>query len=271
MCLPLDNLPKKLNNSYKKKRNNSSAIKKLYGNMRIIPTIEIKEGKCVSLTNGDFSTHKVYNENPIEVARELEGAGMQYLHLVDLDGAKANHIVNYKIIEQITSKTHLKIDFVGGLKSNEDLHIAFNSGAKQISGEHIAINDPETFEGWLSKYGGIKIMLEANCNNEKFAGNGLQEESDSDIIPFIRSYTNKGIKYVICTDLVIDEAIEGASFELYKRILQESKDIKLIASGNVVSSLDDINVLEDLGCEGAIIGNALYEGKIRLRDLETYS
>lgn len=238
--------------------------------MRIIPAIDILDGKCVRLTKGDYSTKKIYNENPIEVAKEFEAAGMQYLHLVDLDGAKANHIVNYKVLEQITSKTTLKIDFGGGLKTDEDLHIAFNSGAKQITGGSIAVKDPEVFQGWLSKYGGIKIMLGADCINEKIAINGWQEESGMNVIPFIQSYENKGIKYVICTDIAKDGMLEGPSFDLYKRILNESRDIRLIASGGV-TSLEDLNVLEDLGCEGAIIGKALYEGHIRLRDLEIYS
>ncbi len=238
--------------------------------MRIIPAIDIMDGKCVRLTKGDYGTKKIYNESPVEVAKEFEAAGMKYLHLVDLDGAKAKHIVNYKVLEQITSKTNLKIDFGGGLKTDEDLHIAFNSGAKQITGGSIAVKDPNIFEGWLSKYGGIKIMLGADCINEKIAVSGWQEESDLNVIPFIKSYENKGIKYVICTDIAKDGMLEGPSFELYQRILNESRDIKLIASGGV-TSIDDINRLEDMGCEGAIIGKAIYEGHIRLRDLETYS
>ncbi len=238
--------------------------------MRIIPAIDIMDGKCVRLTKGDYGTKKIYNESPVEVAKEFEASGMKYLHLVDLDGAKAKHIVNYKVLEQITSKTNLKIDFGGGLKTDEDLHIAFNSGAKQITGGSIAVKDPNIFEGWLSKYGGIKIMLGADCINEKIAVSGWQEESDLNVIPFIKSYENKGIKYVICTDIAKDGMLEGPSFELYQRILNESRDIKLIASGGV-TSIDDINRLEDMGCEGAIIGKAIYEGHIRLRDLETYS
>jgi phosphoribosylformimino-5-aminoimidazole carboxamide ribotide isomerase len=238
--------------------------------MRIIPAIDIIDGKCVRLTKGDYNTKKIYNENPIEVAKEFEGAGIRYLHLVDLDGAKAKHIVNYKVLEQITSKTNLKIDFGGGLKTDEDLHIAFNSGAKQITGGSIAVKDPETFEGWINKYGGIKIILGADCNNEKIAVSGWQEESDMDVLPFIKSYEDKGIKYVICTDIAKDGMLEGPSFDLYKRILDTSENIKLIASGGV-TSIDDINALEDLGCEGAIIGKALYEGRILLRDLEMYS
>jgi phosphoribosylformimino-5-aminoimidazole carboxamide ribotide isomerase len=238
--------------------------------MRIIPAIDIIEGKCVRLTNGDYSTKKIYNENPLEVAKAFEGIGIQYLHLVDLDGAKAKHIVNYKVLEQIASKTTLKIDFGGGLKSDEDLHIAFNSGAKQITGGSIAIKNPKTFEKWLSKYGAVKIILGADCKNEKIAVSGWQEESDIDVIPLIKSYENKGLKYVICTDIAKDGMLEGPSFDLYKRILKESRDIKLIASGGV-ASIDDLNALEDIGCEGAIIGKAIYEGHIRLSDLETYS
>jgi phosphoribosylformimino-5-aminoimidazole carboxamide ribotide isomerase len=238
--------------------------------MRIIPAIDIIDGKCVRLTRGDYNTKKVYNENPIEVAKAFEGAGIQYLHLVDLDGAKAKHIVNYKVLEQITSKTTLKIDFGGGLKSDEDLHIAFNSGAKQITGGSIAIKNPKIFEGWITKYGGTKIILGADAQNEKIAVNGWQEESEMNVIPFIQSYETKGVKYVICTDIAKDGMLEGPSFELYKRILNESKDIRLIASGGV-TSIDDINQLEDLGCEGAIVGKAIYEGHIKLRDLETYS
>jgi phosphoribosylformimino-5-aminoimidazole carboxamide ribotide isomerase len=238
-------------------------------NMRIIPAIDIIDGKCVRLTKGDYNTKKVYNENPLEVAKEFEGAGIKYLHLVDLDGAKAQHVVNYKILEQITSKTRLKIDFGGGLKTNEDLHIAFNSGAKQITGGSIAVKNPEMFEGWINKYGGVKIILGADCNNEKIAVSGWQEESNMEVIPFIKGYEDKGIKYVICTDIAKDGMLEGPSFDLYKRILNESKDIRLIASGGV-TSIDDINRLEDLGCEAAIIGKALYEGHIKLKDLEAH-
>lgn len=237
--------------------------------MRVIPAIDIIDGKCVRLTKGDYNTKKVYNENPIEVAKAFEGAGIQYLHLVDLDGAKAKHIVNYKVLEQITSKTNLRIDFGGGLKSDEDLHIAFNSGARQITGGSIAVKNPKVFEGWVSKYGGTKIILGADCNNEKIAVSGWEEESDLEVIPFIKSYTKKGIQYVICTDIAKDGMLEGPSFELYKRILNQAKDVKLIASGGV-TSIEDLNALEDLGCEAAIIGKALYEGHISLRDLEIY-
>lgn len=242
--------------------------------MRIIPAIDIIDGKCVRLTKGDYDTKKIYNENPLEVAKQFEASGIEYLHLVDLDGAKAQHIVNYKVLEQIASKTTLKIDFGGGLKTNEDLHIAFNSGAKQITGGSIAVKDAKTFEGWLSKYGSTKIILGADCNNEKIAISGWQEESDLEIIPFIQDYQKQRIQYVICTDISKDGMLEGPSFDLYKKILNEcssseGQSIKLIASGGV-SCIDDVNALEDLGCEAVIIGKALYENKINLKDLAQF-
>ncbi|TVZ59656.1 1-(5-phosphoribosyl)-5-[(5-phosphoribosylamino)methylideneamino] imidazole-4-carboxamide isomerase [Flavobacteriaceae bacterium MAR_2010_105] len=241
--------------------------------MRIIPAIDIIDGKCVRLTKGDYSTKKVYNENPLEVAKQFEASGIEYLHLVDLDGAKAQHIVNFKVLEQIASKTSLKIDFGGGLKSNEDLYIAFNSGAKQITGGSIAVKDPNTFEGWIAKYGGQKIILGADSNQGKIAINGWQQNSSEDLIPFIKAYQKKRIQYVICTDISKDGMLEGPSFELYKKIIDEcssnsdGQSIKLIASGGV-TSIEDIKQLRTLGCEGAIIGKALYEGHIDLRDLE---
>ncbi|MEY8849034.1 1-(5-phosphoribosyl)-5-[(5-phosphoribosylamino)methylideneamino]imidazole-4-carboxamide isomerase [Psychroserpens sp. XS_ASV72] len=236
--------------------------------MRIIPAIDIIDGKCVRLTKGDYNAKTIYSESPLEVAKEFEAAGIQYLHLVDLDGAKAQHIVNYKVLEQIASKTSLKIDFGGGIKSDEDLHIAFNSGAKQITGGSIAVKSPETFSKWLATYGGTKIILGADCYQGKIAVNGWQEDSNCEVLSFIESYQDKGAQYVICTDIDKDGMLEGPSFELYQNILKQSSHIKLIASGGI-RSIDDLNRLEDLGCEGAIIGKALYEGHINLRDLET--
>ena len=236
--------------------------------MRIIPAIDIIDGKCVRLTKGDYSTKKVYNENPVEVAKRFEGIGIEYLHLVDLDGAKAQHIVNFKILEQISSKTSLKIDFGGGLKSNEDLHIAFNSGARQITGGSIAVKNPKMFESWVEKYGGTKIILGADCNNNKIAVSGWQEESEEEVIPFINQYHKKGINYVICTDIAKDGMLEGPSFELYKDIMASAPQVKLIASGGV-TSIDDLNKLESMGCEAAIIGKAIYEGHISLKELES--
>lgn len=243
--------------------------------MRIIPAIDIIEGKCVRLTKGDYGTKKVYNENPLEVAKQFEASGIEYLHLVDLDGAKEQHIVNYKVLEQIASKTSLKIDFGGGLKTNEDLYIAFNSGAKQITGGSIAVKDPKTFEGWISKYGSQKIILGADSKEGVIAINGWKEKSKEEIIPFIKGYQKKRIQYVICTDISKDGMLEGPSLDMYDQIIQEcsneshGQSIKLIASGGI-TSIDDIQKLRDIGCEGAIIGKALYEGHIYLRDLERY-
>ncbi len=236
--------------------------------MRIIPAIDIIDGKCVRLTKGDYMKKTIYNENPLEVAKAFEDVGIQYLHLVDLDGAKAQHIVNYKILEKIAGKTNLKIDFGGGIKSDDDLQIAFNSGAKQITGGSIAVKNSAVFESWISKYGNTKIILGADCNSEKIAVQGWQEQSSLDVIPFIKSYVDKGISYVICTDISKDGMLEGPSFNLYQRILNETKSVKLIASGGV-TSIEEINKLEDIGCEAVIIGKAIYEGRINLKDLET--
>lgn len=242
--------------------------------MRIIPSIEIIDGKCVRLTKGDFNTKKVYNENPLETAKQFESAGIEYLHLVDLDGVKAKQVVNYKVLEQIASKTNLKIDFGGGLRADEDLHIVFNSGAKQVIGGSIAVNNSKTFLGWVEKYGGTKIMLGADCKNEKINISGWQEDSAIDVISFIKGFQKKSIQYVVCTDILKDGMLEGPSIQLYQKIINscsnsEGQSIKLIASGGI-SSIEDINSLEDIGCEAVIIGKALYEGKIKLGDLETH-
>ncbi|MEE4248865.1 MAG: 1-(5-phosphoribosyl)-5-[(5-phosphoribosylamino)methylideneamino] imidazole-4-carboxamide isomerase, partial [Kangiellaceae bacterium] len=184
--------------------------------MRIIPAIDIIEGKCVRLSKGDYDTKKVYNENPLEVAKEFEHHGIQHLHLVDLDGAKSKHIVNHKVLEQIASKTGLKIDFGGGLKTDEDLHIAFESGANQITGGSIAIKDEVTFKGWLKTHGSHKIILGADAKDEKIAVSGWQEESKAELIPFVKDYQKAGIEYVICTDISKDGMLEGPSFGLYE-------------------------------------------------------
>ncbi len=237
--------------------------------MRIIPAIDIIEGKCVRLTKGNYDTKKIYNENPVEVAKEFQGAGIQYLHVVDLDGAKASHIVNYKVLEQIAAKTSLKIDFGGGLKSDEDLKIAFESGANQITGGSIAVKNPTVFESWISKFGSVKIILGADCHNEKIAISGWQEESNLEVIPFIQDYQSKGINYVICTDISKDGMLQGPSFDLYERILKKSHEVKLIASGGI-STFEELPKLAELGCEGVIIGKAIYENKISLKELEQY-
>ena len=237
--------------------------------MRIIPAIDIIEGKCVRLSKGDYATKKVYNENPLEVAKEFQDHGIEYLHLVDLDGAKSKHIVNHKILEQIASKTNLKIDFGGGLKSNEDLKIAFECGANQITGGSIAVKNPAIFKNWLLQYGDDKIILGADALDEKVAISGWLEESDKELIPFIEEYQKEGVSYIICTDISKDGMLEGPSFELYGKILTQVQNIKLIASGGI-STFEEIPQLAELGCEGTIIGKAIYEGRISLKQLENY-
>ena len=237
--------------------------------MRIIPAIDIINGQCVRLTKGDYSTKKVYNENPLEVAKMFEGVGIEYLHVVDLDGAKAQHIINYKVLESIASNTNLKIDFGGGLKSDEDLKIAFNSGATQITGGSIAVKNPQLFLDWLETYGADKIVLGADFLDQKIAIQGWQEESDKEVTEFISSYVNKGISYVICTDISKDGMLQGPSFELYQKLLKSTSPFKLIASGGV-SCFEELPKLKELGCEGVIIGKAIYEGNISLKQLESY-
>lgn len=234
--------------------------------MRLIPAIDIIDGKCVRLSKGDYNTKKVYSENPLDVAKAFEANGIEYLHLVDLDGAKSQHIVNYNVLESICTKTNLKVDFGGGLKSDEDLRIAFESGANQITGGSIAVKQPEIFKGWLTQYGGEKIILGADCKNRKIATSGWLETSDLDVVSFISQYEQKGAKYVICTDIAKDGMLQGTSNELYKEIIAKT-DINLIASGGV-SSIDDLIQLKELGCEGAIIGKAFYEGKVTLTQIQ---
>jgi len=237
--------------------------------MRIIPAIDIIDGKCVRLSKGDYDTKIIYNENPLEVAKSFEAHGIEYLHLVDLDGAKSSRIVNYKILEQIATQTSLKIDFGGGLKSDDDLRIAFESGANQITGGSIAVKNRTIFEKWISQYGTEKIILGADAKDEKIAVSGWLEESNEDLIPFIQDYQNKGIQYVICTDIAKDGMLQGPSFDLYKKILAEAEGVKLIASGGI-STFDELPKLAELGCEGTIIGKAIYEGRITLKQLENY-
>jgi phosphoribosylformimino-5-aminoimidazole carboxamide ribotide isomerase len=237
--------------------------------MKIIPAIDIINGKCVRLTKGDYATQKIYNENPLEVAKSFEAHGIQYLHLVDLDGAKSGQITNYKILEKITSNTNLKIDFGGGLKSDKDVEIAFECGANQITGGSIAVKNPGLFEEWIQRFGNEKIILGADVSNGKIAVSGWQEESSEELIPFIKKYQIIGIQSVICTDIAKDGMLEGPSFELYKTILKEIKNIKLIASGGI-STFDELPKLAELGCHGFIIGKAIYENRISLKQLENF-
>lgn len=237
--------------------------------MKIIPAIDIIGGKCVRLTKGDYSTQKIYNENPLEVAKEFEASGIEFLHLVDLDGAKSNQIVNYKVLESIATNTNLKIDFGGGLKSDKDVEIAFKSGANQITGGSIAVKNPEIFKQWISNYGADKIILGADVNNKKIAVSGWQEDSGLEIFPFVNEYTKLGLNTVICTDIAKDGMLQGTSIELYIELMQSFPDLNLIASGGV-TSMSELEQLLEMNIYGAIIGKAIYEGKISLKELETF-
>lgn len=236
--------------------------------MKIIPAIDIIDGKCVRLSKGDYNTKKIYNENPVEVAKEFESFGVQFLHLVDLDGAKSKHIVNAKVLEKISNETSLKIDFGGGLKTEKDIEIAFNSGAKQITIGSIAVQDPEFCYKIIEKYGSEKIILGADCENRKIKTSGWLEESTRDIIDFILEYQDNNIKNVICTDISKDGMLKGASTELYQEILEKTK-IQLVASGGI-SCIEDVYTMKEIGCSGTIIGKAIYENKISLNQLQNF-
>jgi len=237
--------------------------------IEIIPAIDIIDGKCVRLSQGDYNRKTVYNENPLEVALMFEAAGIKRLHLVDLDGAKASHIVNHKILEKITHRTKLIVDFGGGLKTDNDLRIAFECGASMITGGSIAVKNPEIFLSWIATYGAEKIILGADVKDEKIAVSGWIESTDIELIPFIEKYLRNGVSKVICTDISKDGMLEGPSVELYQKINNSLPDIYLIASGGV-SSIADINHLQDNGIPAVITGKALYEGRIKLNELKPF-
>lgn len=234
--------------------------------IELIPAIDIIEGKCVRLSQGDYNSKKVYNDNPLEVAKEFEAHGIHRIHIVDLDGAASSHIVNYRILEQISLKTSLIVDFGGGIKSDEDVYIAFDNGAQMITIGSIALKDPDLFMKWLHQYGREKIILGADVKDRKIAVNGWQEGSTKDIITFLDEYTKKGVEKVICTDINQDGMLQGPSIALYEEIQKEFPEIYLIASGGV-SSVDDIVALEEAQIPAVIFGKAIYEGKITLKDL----
>lgn len=234
--------------------------------MYIIPAIDIIDGKCVRLTQGDYAQKKVYNEDPLEVAKAFADAGVTRLHLVDLDGAKAKHIVNYKVLERISTRTDLHIDFGGGLKQDEDLRIAFESGAAQITGGTVAVKNPERFLAWLERFGAERIILGADVKNEKIAVSGWQEESQEELLPFLERYLAAGVRYAICTDVSKDGLLQGSALALYSQIRERFPDLQLIASGGV-TEMKEVEHLREMGCFGAIIGKAIYEGRIQLSDL----
>lgn len=236
----------------------------------IIPAIDIIDGKCVRLAQGDYDRKTVYNENPLEVARMFEDAGIVRLHLVDLDGAREQHIVNYKVLEQIASKTKLIIDFGGGLKSDKDLQIAFESGAEMVTGGSIAVKEPEIFLRWLDTFGSNKIILGADVKDGNIAVSGWEEDTDKPVMDFIGEFHGKGIKKVISTDISRDGMLTGPAYELYADIMGTYPDVEIIASGGI-SSMKEIYKLAEMNVPGVITGKAIYEGKISLKEIENYN
>jgi phosphoribosylformimino-5-aminoimidazole carboxamide ribotide isomerase len=235
--------------------------------MEIIPAIDIIEGKCVRLTQGDYSQKKVYNENPLEVAKEFEDAGLKRLHLVDLDGAKAGQVKNWKVLEVIAGKTSLTIDFGGGVKAEKDVQIVFESGGAMVTIGSMAVKDEETFVSWLKKYGPEKFLLGADVKDEKIAVHGWLETTDVWIYDFIQKYIEHGVQQIFCTDVAKDGALQGPSVELYKTNIQKFPELHFIASGGV-SNIEDVYQLEEINCKGVIIGKAIYEGRISLKELK---
>jgi len=235
--------------------------------IEIIPAIDLIDGKCVRLSQGDYNQKTIYNENPLEVAKMFEAAGIKRLHLVDLDGAKAKHIVNHKVLETIATKTNLIIDFGGGLKTDEDLKIAFNAGAKMVTGGSIAVKDRDTFLSWIEKYGSEKIILGADTKNGNIAVSGWLESTALPVVEFISEFHKRGIKKVISTDISRDGMLTGPAFELYKKIMDELPAVEIIASGGI-ATFADILKLDEMDVPGVIVGKAFYEGKIDLADIK---
>lgn len=237
--------------------------------LTIIPAIDLIDGKCVRLSKGDYAQKKIYNEDPLEVAVQFEDHGLKRLHLVDLDGAKASHVVNWKVLEKIASKTKLVIDFGGGIKSDQDLEIIFESGATIATIGSVAVKNRELFFSWLKKYGAEKIILGADVNDNKIAVTGWLEVTELDVFDFLDDYLTQGVKHVLCTDISKDGMLEGTSLQLYKEIMQRFNNIALIASGGV-TNIDELYKLNEIGVAGAIIGKAIYEGRIKLTDLQKF-
>jgi phosphoribosylformimino-5-aminoimidazole carboxamide ribotide isomerase len=235
--------------------------------MIIIPAIDIIDGKCVRLTQGDYAQKKIYNEHPLEVAKEFEDAGLQRLHLVDLDGAKAGAIKNWKVLESIASNTKLVIDFGGGIKTNKDVDIVFNSGAALATVGSIAVKDERTFVSWLQQYGADKFLLGADVKEEKIAVAGWLETTDINIYDFIQKYINYGVQQIFCTDVSKDGKLEGPSIDLYKNIIAKFPSLYFIASGGV-ANMNDLIELQKIGCAATIIGKAIYEGRINPKSLK---
>ena len=237
--------------------------------MQIIPAIDIIEGKCVRLTEGDYTQKKIYNEDPLEVAKQFEGVGLMRLHLVDLDGAKAGAVVNWKVLEKIANKTGLIIDFGGGIKTEVTLKTVLDTGATYATIGSLAVKESATFEEWIERFGAQIFMLGADVYEEKIAVGGWLEKTEIDVFDFIGSYMDKGVTQIFCTDIQKDGKLEGPSIELYQKILQQYPTLQLIASGGV-SQLKDLEELRRIGCSGAIVGKAIYENKISLLELSSF-
>ena len=237
--------------------------------MQIIPAIDLIDGKCVRLSQGDYSRKTVYNEDPLAQAREFEAAGLKKIHVVDLDGARGGGIVNHKVLERIAGGTNLEIDWGGGMKSDEDLRIAFASGAHQVTGGTIAVKNPDIFMGWIEEHGPEKIILGSDAKNEMIAVSGWEESSDRGVYDFIHHYVERGLRYSICTDVSKDGMLAGTSVGMYERIIRENPNLQLIASGGVATTAD-LDAVRDIGCYGVIVGKAFYEGRISLEELVGY-
>ncbi len=237
--------------------------------MKIIPAIDIIDGKCVRLTQGDYAQKKEYADDPVAVARRFESAGIQRLHVVDLEGAKASKLVNEGTLRNITTHTELKVDFGGGVKSDEAIEMAFEAGAHQITAGSIAVKNPELVSTWIGRYGAEKIILGADVKDEKIAINGWQEDSGLDLFNFLSEYVKQNVRYCICTDVSKDGLLQGPAFELYQKIMDQFPDLKLIASGGV-SNMDDLHRLNEMGVYGTIVGKAYYEGRISLEELASF-
>ena len=244
-------------------------IKYMTKKIEIIPAIDLIDAKCVRLSQGDYNQKTIYNENPLEVAKMFEDAGITRLHLVDLDGAKAKHIVNYKVLETIAGKTNLVIDFGGGLKSDKDLEIAFNSGAAMVTGGSIAVKEKDTFLSWLEKFGSEKIILGADAKDGNIAVSGWLETTELGVIDFISEFHKQGISKVISTDISRDGMLSGPSFELYADIMKKLPEVGIIASGGI-ATMNDILKLDEMGVPGVITGKAIYENRITLKEIEKF-
>ena len=235
-------------------------------NIELIPAIDIIDGKCVRLTKGDYDQKKIYNENPVEVAQHFESLGFKRLHVVDLDGAKSKHIVNDDVLRAITAATSLVVDFGGGIKTEEDIEKAFDAGAAMVTVGSIAVTNPQLFLNWIEQYGAERLILGADVRNGKISINGWKEDSSEDLLPFLKQYTDKGVRNVLCTEISKDGTLQGSAIDLYQQIMKAYPDMHLIASGGV-SCNDDIRALETADIPAVVFGKAFYEGKIKVEEL----